>query len=320
MPQTFVRADHPGSKLRVVFFGTPEFAAHSLKGLIHDPYFDVVGVVTQQDELQGRKKVLTPPPVKSVALEHGVQVFQPTKMKDPDFHAALRALKADVFVIVAYGRILPDALLNIPKLGCVNVHPSLLPKWRGPSPMIAAIANGDKDTGVTIMKIDEAMDHGPILAQKAFALNENETTESLTQTVVHIGVPLLLDTLKAYHAGSITPREQDHSQATLCKLLSREDGVITWNESAEVIERKIRAFNPWPGTSSTFKRNDEPLPVKIFSAKIDSSVLNPGEVRIVDNRILVGTISTALEITELQPAGGKRMKAADFVRGYKGIE
>jgi len=319
VPQICEKPVHPESKLRVVFFGTPEFASRFLEGLLNDPYFEVVGVVSQPDELLGRKKELTAPPVKMMALKHCVNVFQPSKMKDEEFHEAIRALKADVFVIVAYGRILPEALLNIPPHGSVNVHPSLLPKWRGPSPKQAAIAAGDEETGVSIMKIDAEMDHGPILAQKKIALDQNETIESLTKKVVELGVPLLCDTLKGYHQGSITPVEQDHSAATYCKLLSREDGLITFQESAEEIERKVRAYNPWPGTSIVLTRNGLPLQVKVFSLGVSDRELSPGEINVENGRFFVGTSTNALEILELQPANGKRMKASDFVRGYNGI-
>jgi methionyl-tRNA formyltransferase len=321
-PQICAKPDHPESKLRVVFFGTPEFSARFLEGLINDPYFEVVGVVSQPDELVGRKKALTSPPTKLLALQNCISVFQPTKMKDEEFHEALRALKADVFVIVAYGRILPEAILNIPPLGCINVHPSLLPKWRGPSPKQAAIGHGDEETGISIMKIDREMDHGPILAQEKFALEKTETIESLTKKVVHLGVPLLCDTLKAYHAGTITPVEQDHTAATYCKLLSREDGLITFAESAEAIERKVRAYNPWPGTSMTLLRNGEPLPLKVFSVSVPQLItrsLAQREIFIDNGRLFIGTSSTPIEILELQPAGGKRMKTNDFLRGYPNI-
>lgn len=295
--------------MKILFFGTPAFAAEFLKGLIAEPMFEVVGVVTQPDEPVGRKKVLTAPPVKLVAAEHDIPVFQPTKLKDPDFQNLLKETGAQIGVVVAYGRILPESVLSLMHKGCINVHPSLLPKYRGPSPIIAAIANGDKETAVTIMQLVKEMDAGPILAQERLAVADDETTDSLTHKIVDIGVPLLVDTLKRYAAGKIVAQEQDHTQATFCKLLTREDGVIDWTQPAEAIERKIRAYNPWPGTSS----ND----LKIFSAQFNDQTLEPGVMATHDGKLLVGTGTTALEILELQPAGGKRMRAQDYLRGHE---
>lgn len=295
--------------MKVAFFGTPAFAAEFLKGLIADPAFEVVAVVTQPDEPVGRKKILTAPPVKVVALEHNLPVYQPTKLKGENFKDLLKKSGAEVGVVVAYGRILPEGLLSSLQLGCVNVHPSLLPKYRGPSPIIAAIANGDKETAVTIMKLVQEMDAGPILAQSIFPVSDDETQESLTKKVVDVGVPLLIETLKKYRSGEIEPKEQDHTQATFCKLLTRQDGVIDWAEPAEVIERKIRAYNPWPGTSSEG--------LKIFRAQLAGLSLSPGEQRAENGKLFIGTSTQALEILELQPAGGKRMTAADYLRGRR---
>lgn len=293
--------------MKVVFFGTPTFAAVFLKGLIDNTDFEVVGVVTQPDESVGRKKILTAPPVKELALAHDLPVLQPTKLKDETFQAQIKEFGADVGVVVAYGRILPESLMKLLPHGFINVHPSLLPKYRGPSPIIAAIAGGDDQTAVTIMKLVQGMDAGPILAQKKIAVDPIETPDSLTSKVVELGVPLLLQTLKAYVAGDIEPREQDHTQATFCKLLTRQDGVIDWSESAENIERKVRAFYPWPGTSTK--------DFKIYKARASDNKLDPGAEQIDNDRLFIGTSTTALEILELQPAGGKRMSTADYLRG-----
>jgi methionyl-tRNA formyltransferase len=295
--------------MKIAFFGTPAFAAEFLKGLVADPGLSVVAVVTQPDEPVGRKKILTAPPVKQVAVEHKLPVFQPTKLKDANFQDQLKALGADIGIVVAYGRILPDSLLNVLPLGFINVHPSLLPKYRGPSPIIAALANGDTQTAVTIIKLVQEMDAGPILAQATIEVAANETQASLTSKVVDIGVPLLIESLKAYVSGQLTLHEQDHSQATFCKLLTRQDGVIDWSEPAEAIERKVRAYNPWPGTTS----ND----LKIFSARVSDRSLPSGEQLVDGKRLLIGTGTTALEVLELQPAGGKRMSAADYLRGRR---
>lgn len=294
--------------MKIVFFGTPAFAGEFLKGLLADPAFEVVAVVTQPDEPVGRKRVIMAPPVKNIALEHNLPIFQPTKLKDEAFLNLLKESGAELGVVVAYGRILPDAVLASMPMGFINVHPSLLPKYRGPSPIIAAIANGDSETAVTIMKLVKDMDAGPILAQSKLSIDPTETQESLTAKIVDTGAPLLVATLKAYAAGSITPIEQDHTQATFCKLLTREDGVIDWTQSAESIERQVRAYNSWPGTSS-----DD---LKIFAVLTNDATLPPGKMSQVENRLLTGTGTTALEIIELQPAGGKRMSASDYLRGH----
>lgn len=295
--------------MKVIFFGTPVFAGEFLKGLIADPSFEVVGVVTQPDEPVGRKKVLTAPPVKGLALTHDLPVLQPTKLRDETFQAQLEELGAELGVVVAYGRILPETVMATFEHGCVNVHPSLLPKYRGPSPIIAAIANGDDETAVTIMKLVKEMDAGPILAQTKIAVDPNETPDSLTTKVVDVGVPLLLETLKSYVTGDVELHEQDHAQATFCKLLTREDGVINWNEPAEIIEHKVRAYNPWPGTSSKS--------LKIFRVRASDRKLEPGIELIESGKLFIGTKTTALEILELQAAGGKRMLAADYLRGLR---
>jgi methionyl-tRNA formyltransferase len=295
--------------MKIVFFGTPTLAAEFLKGLVADSAFEVVAVVTQPDEPVGRKKILTAPPVKQFAVERGLTVFQPTKLKDENFLKELAATGAELGVVVAYGRILPETLLSSMPFGFVNVHPSLLPKYRGPSPIIAAIANGDSETAVTIMKLVKEMDAGPILAQTSLSIEGNETQSSLTDKIVIAGVPLLNQTLKAYAAGTIVPQEQDHAQATFCKLLTRQDGVIDWSQPAELIDCKVRAYNPWPGTSTE--------DLKIFKTALSDRKLAVAEQLVDNGRLFIGTGTTALEVLELQPASGKRMSAADYLRGHK---
>lgn len=304
---------------RIIFFGTSDFSAAFLRALIGDATLHVVGVVTQPDEPVGRKKVLTPPPVKDLARAHSIPVLQPTKLKDPAFRDALAALAPDRVVVVAYGRIIPaDVLAIVP--GALNVHPSLLPKYRGPSPIQSAIAAGETETGVTIMQLDAEMDHGPVLAQETISVAPDETQESLFTKVVTVGVPLLLATLRAHAQGDITPHEQDHAQATYCALLSREDGRIDWRQPAEVIDRRIRAYNPWPGTSTVWERKHTSLPMKIFSARQSPLTLPPATARVIDGRLYVGTGTTALELLDLQPAGGKRMSVLAFLAGHHDID
>lgn len=300
--------------MNVVFFGTPEFAEEFLASLHEDEDILVSAVVCQPDKPVGRKKVLTSPATKDYAKANRIPVFQPESLKkDPEIVARLTQMEPDVFVIVAYGKILPESILNIPRLGNINVHPSLLPKYRGPSPIQAAIAAGDSETGISIMLIDEEMDHGPILAQETLHLSAEETPESLREKVVELGAPLLVETVKGYAAGDIQPQEQDHEAATFCKLLKKEDGRIDWTRTAEEIDAQMRAYTPWPGTWTTW--NDKML--KIHAATVSSeSSIEPGQVEIKDNKLLIGTGSTPLEVTNLQLEGKQRTTAETFIRGY----
>lgn len=306
--------------MRIVFFGTPHFSADVLKALVDEADLDVVAVVTQPDEPVGRKRLLTPPPVKVLAESHNIPVWQPTRVKENlALFETLRAYNADVFVVIAYGRILPQTLLDIPKHGVVNLHPSLLPKYRGPSPMQAAIAAGDKETGISIMLLDAQMDHGPLLAVEKLTIEAQETTESLTRKVVDAGAPLLIRALKYWVDGNITPLEQDHTAATFCSILKREDGILDWTKSARALDCQIRALTPWPGTSTTWMRDSSPLGLKIMRALDSDRSLPPGRALVDGHQLFVGTSSTALQITDLQPAGGKLMDAGTFIRGHQDI-
>lgn len=314
--------------LKVVFLGTPEFAKDFLASLHEDEEILVSAVVCQSDKPVGRKQVMTPPATKLFALENDIPVYQPSNLKkDEGLVQTLKSLNADMFVIVAYGKIIPKSILEIPKLGNINVHPSLLPKYRGPSPIQSAIAAGDKESGVSIMLIDEEMDHGPILAQTTIDFDKNETPESFRVKVIDVAAPLLVETIKRFAVGEIKPKEQNHDSATICKLLSREDGIIDWSESAQIIESKIRGYTPWPGT--TTKWNDKTL--KIIRAAVpplpegglggEGEIdLEPGHVKIIDNRLLIGTGSGALEIIEIQPEGKPKMAIDAFLNGHPEID
>jgi methionyl-tRNA formyltransferase len=295
--------------MRIVFFGTPEFAAEFLQGLLNVDDFKIVAAVTQPDQPVGRKKNLTPSPVKVLSLANDLPVLQPTKLSDQSFQATLKEYSADVGVVAAYGRLLPTEVLNGFPLGCINVHPSLLPKYRGPSPISSVIANGETETGVSIIQLVPAMDAGPILGQIKVPISEKETTPSLTAKVVKVGGPLLVEVLKALAENGVIIRAQDDAQATFCKLLTKEDGRINWQEPAEVIERKLRAFDPWPG-SFTDK-------YKIFSVAISDMQLPTGQESVQDGRLFIGTGTHALEILELQPIGKKRMQTAAYLRGLR---
>jgi methionyl-tRNA formyltransferase len=241
--------------LHILFFGTSDFAVPSLKALASDGRFEIAGVVTQPDRPVGRHATMTPPAVKVTATELGITTIQqPEKLKDEAFQSWIREVgpACDAFVIVSYGKILPQWLLDLPKKGVINVHGSLLPRWRGASPIQAAIAAGDATSGVTIMLIDAEMDHGPVLAMKETPIHLDDTGGSLHDRLAPLGAEILPDTLAGYLDGTIMPQEQDHSKATPCKILSRDDGKIDWAKSADEISRLVRAYNPWPGTWTMF--------------------------------------------------------------------
>lgn len=305
--------------MKIVFFGTPTFAAGFLSALLHDPFFEIVALVCQPDEPVGRKKVLTAPATKQLFLEHHPDrpVFQPTKLKDDAFQQQLAALGAEAFVVVAYGRILPQALLNLPPLGCVNVHPSLLPTYRGPSPLQAAVAAGDSETGVTIMRMDAGMDTGPIFTQERFALPATWTTEDLTTHALQVGAPLLIQTLKHLHAGTATLTPQSEDGVSICSLISKQDGVFQAHWTAEDTLRKLRAFTPWPGVTFSADLRGKPLTAKLIAATISTEKLPTGTLEEKNGTLLLGTASFALAISSLQPVGKNVMSVSDFLRGWR---
>lgn len=231
--------------MKIIFFGTPEFAEIILERLIDSEYKPSL-VVTAPDKPVGRKQVLTPPPVKSLAIEHGIEVLQPHKL-DEKFAYSLQLTAYSLFVVAAYGKIIPKNILDIPKRGTLNVHPSLLPAYRGASPIQTALLHGDTKGGLTIMLMDEKMDHGPILTQRKWQITNSDTTETLSKKLADLGAELLIETIPKLLNGKIKPQEQDHTQATYCKIIKREDGHIDWNKSAEKIGCMARAFTPWPG-------------------------------------------------------------------------
>ena len=225
--------------------GSPDFALSTLRAL-HENY-SVVGVVTQPDRAAGRGRELKSPPVKTLALELGIPVIQPEKLREPEAMEQLRAWSPDVIVVAAFGQILRQDVLDLPKFGCINVHASLLPRWRGAAPINAAILHGDEETGITIMKMDAGLDTGPILTQRSVRIQPDETAGSLFETLSQLGADLLLDTLPGYISGEIKPRPQPEEGATYAGMLKKEDGLLDFSRPAEELERKVRAFNPWPG-------------------------------------------------------------------------
>ena len=309
--------------LRVVFFGTPDFAVPYLDALLDAPDIKVVAVVTQPDKPAGRKQELHPSPVKERAILAGIPVLQPETLKNYDVHDQLRAFSADLFVVFAYGKIIPPIPLKIPPLGCVNVHPSLLPRHRGPSPITTAVLQGDTETGVTIMLLDEEMDTGPILDQIRVSINRDETTPTLTARLSEIGAPFLVKTIRGYADGSLTPKPQNDAEATYTTMLSREAGKIDWSNSPEAIQRKINAYTPWPGTYTEWNRNGVPVRLKVFQASIppDQDPIGPdGEVFVRSNRLFIGCKNGApLEILTLQLEGKSALTAAQFLAGFSDI-
>lgn len=310
--------------MKIVFFGTPTFSVPFLEHLIRDPEIEVVGVVTQPDKPSGRGAEVTPSPIKILAQETAIPFFQPSSLKtDQQIGQILRDLNADFFVVVAYGKIIPKAILDIPKHGCINVHPSLLPRHRGPSPMQWAIAEGDSTTGVTIMLLDEGMDTGPLLASEHLSIDAEETYESLVSKVHEVGPQLLSATLKRYEKDEIIPLKQDEAYATITRLLEKEDGHVNWSQTMEQIDRKHRAYSAWPGTWVCWQRKKNVcLRLKIVSLRpVDFRAEVPqGTVIIKEGQLFIDCADGTLEILEIQPEGKPKMKASAFIAGYGDID
>ena len=297
-------------RYRVVFFGTPEFAVPSLQALIDGPDA-VVGVVCQPDRPAGRGQKLQAPPVKQLAERHGVPVAQPVKLKTDEFPTALAAWAPDLAIVAAYGRILPVRVLETPRLGCINVHASLLPKYRGAAPIQWAILNGDAETGVTIMRMSEGMDEGDMLLQRATPIGEDETYGALQTRLATLGAAALMDALAALHGGTLTATAQDHAAATLAPMIRKEQGAIDWAQPAGVIARQVRGFHPWPSAHTTLHGKL----LKIHAARAEEGGGEAGCVVAVGDRIRVATGAGVLAIETLQLEGRKALAARDFTRG-----
>lgn len=301
-------------KLRVIFMGTPEFALAGLEQLITASDFEIVGIFTQTDKPVGRQQKLTPPPVKELALKNNLSVFQPEKIRPAA--EMIKGLKPDLIIVIAYGKIIPQEILDIPRYGCINVHASLLPKYRGAACLNAPILNGDEETGVTIMKMDAGLDTGPILRQAKIKLNGQETLTDVHDKLSALGAEILLPTVRDFLNGKITPQAQDDSASSYVRMIKKEDGRIDWSKPAEEIEKMIRAYNPWPGTYGEL--NGQIL--KIISASHDIMTENKqpaGTLFLNQGRLAVQCGQGALEITNLQLAGKKIMTAAEFLNGQK---
>lgn len=294
----------------IVFMGTPDFALPVLTALIEHQH--VIGVVTQPDRPAGRKRQLQPPPVKQLAREHDIPVLQPRRLRNAESVEALKQWQPDVYVVAAFGQILPQTVLDIPTYGSLNVHASLLPRWRGAAPIQAAIRAGDQETGVTIMKMDAGLDTGPILTQRAVSIAAGETGQSLHDKLAQVGADLLIDTLPGYLHGTIRLKPQDDSLATHAPTIKKEEGQIDWSDSAAAIERQIRAFTPWPGTFTTW--NGQQL--KILAATVGMGHADPGAVIEQGGRVAVGTGDGLLFLSQVQLAGRSAQSIEAFVNGH----
>jgi len=296
---------------RIVFMGTPEFACPTLQLLI-DRGEQLSAVVTQPDRPKGRGQKLMPPPVKEVALRHGIPVLQPLKVREPSFVEEILRLKPDVIVVVAFGQILPKALLEIPRHGCINVHASLLPRYRGAAPLNWCIINGESETGVTTMLMDIGLDTGPMLLHRSTPIEDNENIVTLHDRMSVMGAELLGETLDGLKSGSIPPREQENDRSCYAPILKKDDGLIEWARDARAIHNQVRGICVWPG-AYTFLDGQM---LKIYRSRVGNSSGQPGTVlQASRGNLEVACLTGSLIIEELQTAGKKRMDAASFLAG-----
>jgi len=297
--------------------GTAALSCASLTTLARDPQFSVAAVVTQPDRPKGRDLKLQPSPVKRLAEQLELPVLQPARTRDGKFIAELRALQPGLIVVAAYGQILPPAILDLPSHGCLNVHASLLPKYRGAAPIQWAIANGDAETGVTIMKMDAGLDTGPILTQQRAPILPEDDSAALHDRLAKLGAELLVQTIPGYVAGEIQPTPQPVEDVSLAPKIKKEDGRIDWNLPAEKIRNRLRAFTPWPGAYTFFKAEPRPLLLKIWKMQSADKVGEPRTVLSADkDGIVVACGQNALRILELQREGGRRLTAEPFLAGF----
>jgi len=305
----------------MIFMGTSRLSEKIFESLLENKY-NIVGVFTKPDSKTGRNQGMTSPAVKILAQKHKIPVFQPERFDDQAVKE-LEKLKPDLAVVAAYGKILPKAALELPAFGCINVHVSLLPKYRGPSPIQNALLQGEKETGVTVMLMDEGIDSGDILAQKAIPIKPHDNTKILSDELAVLGAELLLETIPLWVKRKIQPKPQDHSRATLCQLIEREDGHIYWSETAEAIYNRYRALSPWPGIFSYWKNNDNLVRLKLLSIYLQK--INPiekhaeGEVFEIGDGIGVQTSRGVIIIKEIQKEGKRPMSVKDFIIGAQGF-
>ncbi|HET7295089.1 MAG TPA: methionyl-tRNA formyltransferase [Vicinamibacteria bacterium] len=301
--------------MRVVFLGSGAFAIPSFEALLGGGH-DVAALVTQPDREKGRGRIVAPPPLKPVAQARGVPVLQPRRVRDADALETLRMLRPDVQVVVAYGQVLPRAVIQLPRLGTVNVHASLLPRYRGAAPVAWAIAHGEAETGVTTMLVDEGLDTGPVLLRRATAIAADETAADLAPRLALLGAELLLETLAGLEDGSVRPTPQEPGQATLAPMLKKEDGRLDWTQPAVVLERRVRAFNPWPGAFTTWNG----VRLGVWRAReVEAPAAAPGQLlsRVGDALLVACGGGTTLALLQVQPEGRKRMSGSAFAMGAR---
>jgi methionyl-tRNA formyltransferase len=299
--------------MKIIFFGTPEFAVKTLESLHASTNIKVELVVTQPDKAVGRKKIITPPPVKAKADELGIKTIQPKNKKELEDN--LKEISADFFVVVAFGMILTPKTLKIPKYGSINLHASLLPNYRGASPIQEALLHGDKETGITIMKMDKELDHGPIYLLRKVSIQKEDQLESLSKKLAKVGAEIMPYALKDIMNKELTPIEQNHLEASYCGKIKSEDGKVNWNKSAKEIFNMVRAYNPWPSTFTEFKEK------KLYILKSDfeekDSQNSPGTLFLEENTLKIATKQGNIIPQLLKPEGKKEMNAKDFINGYK---
>jgi len=300
-------------KLKVVFMGTPDFAVPSLKAL-HEAGYEIPLVITQPDKPAGRGKKITPPPVKVLAESLEIPVYQPKRVKgNEELIEKLKEISPDLIVVAAYGKILPDEILNLPKFRCINVHASLLPEYRGASPIQSALLDGKEKTGVTIMLISPELDAGDIISQREVPIEKSDNAQILHDKLAKVGAELLVETIPLYVSGELKPVPQNNSKATYCKPITKEMGRIDWNLPAEKIFNMVRAFTPWPSAYTTFRGKR----VKITKAEPIDGTGEPGKIIKADRELVVATGKGALKIEKLKPEGKKEISGEEFIRGYR---
>jgi methionyl-tRNA formyltransferase len=301
--------------MRLILCGTPHFAVPTLQKLLAEG-FGIELVVTQPDEPAGRGYEVKPPPVKQVAEKAGIRVFQPAKLKDPATQEFLSPYRPDAMVVVAYGRIIPPWMIDLPRLGCINLHASLLPKYRGAAPIQWALMRGERVTGVTTMMIDPGMDTGDILLQREVEIREEDTAETLAERLSVLGADLMVETLRGLERGEITPRPQEHSQATLAPMLKKEHGRMDWSLPAQELAWRVRGLRPWPGAYTSFRGKNLHVWAAVTLPAEAASPLEPGTLVAERGKLhVVCGQGTRLEIKELQVEGRKRLSAHEFLNG-----
>ena len=306
------------ARLRIIFFGTAELACPGLLALAQSSAFDVAAVVTQPDRPKGRNLNLQPSPVKAMAAQRQLALLQPERVRSEQFFQELSRLQPDLIVVAAYGQILPKQILALPRFGCLNIHASLLPKYRGAAPVQWAILNDEQETGVTLMKMDEGLDTGDILSQQATPIAAGDNAQTLLERIAALGAELLLKTVPDYVGGRLLPRRQPDEGASYARKINKEDGRLDWTQPARALWNRVRALVPWPGAYAFLPAEPKPQLLKICQAEIaERDSRNPGEIlEACGNGIVVACGRQALRILVLQREGGKRLGARDFLAGH----